>query len=57
MLQAMMDVRRAELAVAGRKISQRMELEGFRRIERLERALRNARGRLSAFGYSTPAKA
>jgi hypothetical protein len=57
MLQEMMNMRMAELAAAGRTISQRMEVERFSRVDRLERALRSARGRLAAFGYSAPIKA
>jgi len=57
MLQEMMNVRTAELAAASRVISQRMEVERFSRVDRLERALRSARNRLAAFGYSTPIKA
>ncbi len=57
MLQEMMNARMAELAAADRIISQRMELEQFFRVDRLERALRAARNRLAVFGYSTPIKA
>jgi hypothetical protein len=57
MLQELMDVRIAELAIAERQINQRMEFAQLSRIDRLESALRSARGRLSLFGYSTPIKA
>lgn len=56
MLQEMMNAHEAEMRVAARAITQRMEYHQFSRIERLERALRSARGRLAGFRSTTPLK-
>lgn len=56
MLHELMNAHLSELRAAERQIAQRMEVEELSRIERLERALTRARGRLANFGLASPAK-
>ena len=56
MLQEMMNAYQAEMRVAARSISQRMEYHQVSRIERLERALRSARDRVASFRDTSPLK-